>query len=213
MKAKVKYRKYGNIPNMNTVKDIIVYGAKQGKQKKQYAFKDKAGNYCEKSFDEVFYDATGLGQHLYSLGLRGKKVAILSENSYYWIAAFYSIASGHMIAIPLDPKLPNKDLVDLMVRSGCDAIYYSNDFAPAIKMMQENPDVKISIYLKIEDFDELVKKVTTSLTAAQKTTSAMMLSPTISDSSFTPRVQRARARALCSRRGMLPPTPSPPAEQ
>lgn len=29
MKAKVKYRKYGNIPNMNTVKDIIVYGAKQ----------------------------------------------------------------------------------------------------------------------------------------------------------------------------------------
>ena len=157
MKAKVKYRKYRNIPDMNTVKDIIVYGAKQGKANKQYAFKDMNGNYCEKTFDEVFYDATGLGQHLYTLGLKGKKVAILSENSYYWIAAFYSIASGNMIAIPLDPKLPQEDLVDLMVRSGCDAIYYTQDFAPAIQMMKENPEVKLSVYLKFEDFDELVR--------------------------------------------------------
>ena len=49
MKAKVKYRKYGNIPNMDTVKDIIVYGAKQGKQKgnKHYCNKGKAGNAAE----------------------------------------------------------------------------------------------------------------------------------------------------------------------
>ena len=157
MKAKVKYRTYGNIPDMDTVKDIIIYGAKQGKHNKQYAFKNMNGEYCEKTFDEVFYDTTGLGQHLYTLGLKGKKVAILSENSYYWIAAFYSIASGNMIAIPLDPKLPKEDLVDLMVRSGCDAIYYARDFEPAIQLMKENPDVKLSFYLKLEDFDELVK--------------------------------------------------------
>ena len=157
MKAKVKYRKYGDFPDMDTVKDIIIYGAKQGKHNKQYAFKNMNGEYCEKTFDEVFYDTTGLGQHLYTLGLKGKKVAILSENSYYWIAAFYSIASGNMIAIPLDPKLPKEDLVDLMVRSGCDAIYYTRDFAPAIQLMKENPDVKLSFYLKLEDFDELVK--------------------------------------------------------
>ena len=157
MKAKVKYRTYGDIPDMDTVKDIIIYGAKQGKHNKQYAFKNMNGEYCEKTFDEVFYDTTGLGQHLYTLGLKGKKVAILSENSYYWIAAFYSIASGNMIAIPLDPKLPKEDLVDLMVRSGCDAIYYARDFEPAIQLMKENPDVKLSFYLKLEDFDELVK--------------------------------------------------------
>lgn len=157
MKAKVKYRKYGDFPDMDTVKDIIIYGAKQGKYNKQYAFKNMNGEYCEKTFDEVFYDTTGLGQHLYTLGLKGKKVAILSENSYYWIAAFYSIASGNMIAIPLDPKLPKEDLVDLMVRSGCDAIYYARDFEPAIQLMKENPDVKLSFYLKLEDFDELVK--------------------------------------------------------
>ena len=154
MKSKVKYKKYGNIPDMNTVKEIVLRGAKLGQDKKQYVFKNLEGNTQTKTFNEVFYDATGLGQHLYTLGMRGKKVAILSDNSYYWIAAFYAIVTGKITAIPLDPKLPKEDLTDLMVRSGCNAIIYTEDFAPAIEMMKENPEVVLTEYLKIEDFAE-----------------------------------------------------------
>ena len=157
MKSKVKYKQYGNIPDMNTVKEIILRGAKLGQDKKQYVFKNLEGNTQTKTFNEVFYDATGLGQHLYTLGMRGKKVAILSDNSYYWIAAFYAIVTGKITAIPLDPKLPKEDLTDLMVRSGCNAIIYTEDFAPAIEMMKENPEVVLTEYLKIEDFDEIVR--------------------------------------------------------
>ncbi|MDD7614127.1 MAG: AMP-binding protein [Clostridiaceae bacterium] len=157
MKSKVKYKKYGNIPDMNTVKEIILRGAKLGQDKKQYVFKNLEGNTQTKTFNEVFYDATGLGQHLYTLGMRGKKVAILSDNSYYWIAAFYAIVTGKITAIPLDPKLPKEDLTDLMVRSGCNAIIYTEEFAPAIEMMKENPEVVLTEYLKIEDFDEIVR--------------------------------------------------------
>lgn len=157
MKSKVKYKKYGNIPDMNTVKEIVLRGAKLGQDKKQYVFKNLEGNTQTKTFNEVFYDATGLGQHLYTLGMRGKKVAILSDNSYYWIAAFYAIVTGKITAIPLDPKLPKEDLTDLMVRSGCNAIIYTEDFAPAIEMMKENPEVVLTEYLKIEDFNEIVR--------------------------------------------------------
>ena len=157
MKSKVKYKKYGNIPDMNTVKEIVLRGAKLGQNKKQYVFKNLEGNTQTKTFNEVFYDATGLGQHLYTLGMRGKKVAILSDNSYYWIAAFYAIVTGKITAIPLDPKLPKEDLTDLMVRSGCNAIIYTEDFAPAIEMMKENPEVVLTEYLKFEDFDEIVR--------------------------------------------------------
>ena len=157
MKSKVKYKKYGNIPDMNTVKEIVLRGAKLGQDKKQYVFKNLEGNTQTKTFNEVFYDATGLGQHLYTLGMRGKKVAILSDNSYYWIAAFYAIVTGKITAIPLDPKLPKEDLTDLMVRSGCNAIIYTEDFAPAIEMMKENPEVVLTEYLKIKDFNEIVR--------------------------------------------------------
>ena len=157
MKSKVNFKQYGTFPDMDTVKEIVIYGAKKGRDKKQYMFKDFDGNVCTKTFDEVFYDATGLGQHLYSLGMKNKKVAILSENSYYWIAAFYSISTGKMTAIPLDPKLTDADLTDLMVRSGCDAIYYTKDFSSAIEMMKNTDGVKITEYLPLEDFDKLVE--------------------------------------------------------
>ena len=157
MKSKVNFKQYGTFPDMDTVKEIVIYGAKKGQDKKQYMFKDFDGNVCTKTFDEVFYDATGLGQHLYTLGMKNKKVAILSENSYYWIAAFYSIATGKMTAIPLDPKLTDADLTDLMVRSGCDAIYYTKDFSSAIEMMKNTDGVKLTEYLPMEDFDKLVE--------------------------------------------------------
>ena len=78
MKKKIKYAEF---PDMNTVKDIVIFGGKKGADKPQYTFYNFDGEVEMKTFAQVNYDLTGLGQFLYKLGLRGKKVAILSENS------------------------------------------------------------------------------------------------------------------------------------
>ena len=109
--------KYADFPDMNTCKDIVLYGGKTGGDKKQYTFYNFDGEVETKTFAQVNYDLTGLGQYLYKLGLRGKKVAILSENSYYWIACYFSIITGKMTAIPMDPKLPDDDIIDIMVEN------------------------------------------------------------------------------------------------
>ncbi|MCQ2485230.1 MAG: AMP-binding protein [Clostridia bacterium] len=158
MKTKVNYKKYGTFPDMDTVKEIIIYGAKNGKDKKQFVFNNFNNEIETKTFNQSFYDTTGLGQYLYKIGLRGKKVAILSENSYYWLEAFYSIATGKMTAVPLDPKLTDEELTDIMVRSGCDGIYYTSDFKSAIDMMKSTDGVVISQYICLNDFDSLVAK-------------------------------------------------------
>ena len=38
MKSKVNFKKYGTFPDMDTVKDIVIYGAKKGTDKKQFCF-------------------------------------------------------------------------------------------------------------------------------------------------------------------------------
>ena len=137
MKTKVNYKKYGSFPDMDTVKEIIIYGAENGKDKKQIVFTNFSGEVETKTFNQTFYDTVGLGQYLYKIGMRGKKVAILSENSYYWLAAFYSIATAKITAVPLDPKLTAEELTDIMVRSGCSGIYYAEEFLPVIEMMKK----------------------------------------------------------------------------
>lgn len=147
---------FAQFPDMHTVKEIVLYGAEKGADKKQYMFYNFDGEVETKSFRQVFYDTHGLGQMLYRRGLRGKKVAILSENSYYWIAAYYSVITGKMTAIPLDPKLSDEELTELMVRSDCDAIYYSKAFCKAIERMRQTEDVQITEYICIENFDALI---------------------------------------------------------
>lgn len=146
------------VPDLHTVKEIVAYGAAHGKNKKQYMFTDDDGTVCTKTFSEGWYDTTGLGQYLYKLGLRGKKVAILSENSYAWIAAYYSIITGKITAIPLDPKLPYDELAELMVRSGCNAIYYSDEFAEAVELMKNTDGIVIEHYIRLDDYRNLIKE-------------------------------------------------------
>ena len=158
MKTKKRFQANTQYPDLHTVKEIILYGAENGADKKQYMFHNFAGEVETKTFRQVFHDVHGLGQMLYSKGLRGKKVAILSQNSYYWIAAYYSVITGKMTAIPLDPKLNDEELCELMERSGCDAIYYSRDFESAVARMRADKNVRLTEYIPIEDFDALVQQ-------------------------------------------------------
>ena len=158
MKTKNTHREAAQFPEMRTVKQIVLYGAEHGADKKQYMFENFDGDVQTKTFREVFHDVHGFGQMLYARGLRGKKIAILSENSYYWIAAYFAVITGKMTAIPLDPKLPAEDLTELMVRSGCNAIVYSKTYAPAIAMMRENENVRLTDYIPIEAFYALVQE-------------------------------------------------------
>ncbi|MCQ2485400.1 MAG: AMP-binding protein [Clostridia bacterium] len=158
MKTKVQYRNFASFPEIDTVKDIVLYGHEHGQDKKQFMFYNFAGEVESKTFNQVFHDLTGLGQYLYKKGMKGKKVAILSENSYYWIACYYSIITGNMTAIPLDPKLPFEELTELMVRSKCDAIYYAEEFEGAVEMMKKSEGVVLQEYIKIEDFDSVIEE-------------------------------------------------------
>lgn len=156
MKTKVRYNKFGNFPDMDTVKEILLYGIKNGQDNKCFIYNNFNDDIEEKTYNQLYHDITGLAQYFYKLGLRGKKVAILGENSYYWVAIFYALSIGNFTVIPLDAKLSAEDITELMVRSKCDAICYADYFDSAIKFMKDSDNVCINNYIKFEDFDELI---------------------------------------------------------
>ena len=51
-----------------------------------------------------------VGTALYELGLGGKHISIVSENSYNWIVVFFAIVCGGGVAVPIDKELPDKDI-------------------------------------------------------------------------------------------------------
>ena len=153
---KTKYRHpYKQVPDLKTVREIIENGHIVGKDKLQYVYLEKKAA-VHKTFNQVWHETVGLGQYLYKNGYDNKKVAILSENSYYWIVCFYAVMTSRNILLPIDAKLMDDDIVDIMKRSKCDAIFYTREFESAIQKMKDDDDVVISKYIKIEQFYDLV---------------------------------------------------------
>ena len=158
IKANVAGRKCPPLPNFETAREIVLNAAEVGGDKLQYKFYNFAGDVEDKTFNQVNYDFRGIGEYLYKKGLAGKKVAILSENCYYWIACYFAIITGNMTVIPMDPKLPDEDLTDVIIRSDCDAVIYSKDFISSVKMMQNTEGVVVTEYIPLESFYDIIEE-------------------------------------------------------
>ena len=84
-----------------------------------------AGEYVPITYRTLRSDIDCLGTYFAKAGLKGKKIAIIGENSYQWVVAYLAAVNGMSIAVPLDKELPSHEIHNLMVRAEVDAILFS----------------------------------------------------------------------------------------
>ena len=127
MAKKNVYKGNPNIPDYQTLKEIIVKGTEMGGDKKQFAFKDKNKVEQTRTFNQTWREICGIGTYYHILGLvEQAKIAIVAENSYDWMVAYYATLVTGNISVPMDCKLPADDIADQLIRCGCDALVYSD---------------------------------------------------------------------------------------
>jgi len=143
-----------NIPTYQTLKEIIVKGTEMGGDKKQFAFKDKNKVEQTRTFNQTWREICGIGTYYHILGLVDHaKIAIVAENSYDWMVAYYATLMTGNISVPMDCKLPADDIADQLIRCGCDALVYSDKFESMVEDFKANPDIPVKHYLHIDEFD------------------------------------------------------------
>ncbi|MBE6775394.1 MAG: hypothetical protein E7543_04285 [Ruminococcaceae bacterium] len=93
--------------------------------------------YTVKEFhDRVRY----VGTALYEIGLGGKHIAIVSENSYSWIVMFYAIVCGGGVAVPIDKELSDKDISMLISKGDAVALCHSKNYKETAKLHTEQDE-------------------------------------------------------------------------
>ena len=138
-----------------TLKDIIIYGTKKGGDKRHFVFLDQNKKEDERTFNQSMKEILSLGTYYYLQGLDGKKkIAIIAENSYEWVIAYYSTLFGGNISVPMDLKLDDSDLVSQLTRCGCDALVYTNKTAHTAQAAKDDPECPVKYYFCISDFPQ-----------------------------------------------------------
>lgn len=79
-----------------------------------------------------------LGTALTDMGLKGKNIALVGENSFNWVVAFLAVTCGVGTAIPLDKELTDEELDLLMYKGDAEALICSKTYYSAAKLHIKN---------------------------------------------------------------------------
>ncbi len=121
------------IRKISDIRDMLYDCGERYAERTAYYVKDEPGGpYRSIRYKQLRSNLDGLGTSLLALGLKGKKIALIGENSYEWALTYCTVSSGVGVVVPLDRELPLSELKNLMMRSGVNAVVYSRRMEKAV---------------------------------------------------------------------------------
>ena len=143
------------IRELNSLKELVEEGASLFGEKPAFLAKHKkGGEYFEISFNQFKKDVDALGTKLLEMGLEGEKIAIMGNNCYQWIVAYFAIVNGVGVAVPLDKELKENEIYNLLETADCKAVFYTSNFEKYFKDYDIDYKFKMDAYEK-EDSDSI----------------------------------------------------------
>ena len=146
-------------PNFNNIKEIMDYSLQKYPNNVAFKLKEKIENevnYKEITYAKFFEEVNNFGAGLYKLGLKDKRIAIISKNRYEWVLSYLSALFGGMVAVPLDKDLTEIELENSLVRSKADCIIYEEKYKDTInKILKNNQQINNAIQICMDSSTQL----------------------------------------------------------
>lgn len=135
---------------VSDLKDILnktreLYGDRPG-----YKIKLEEGKYQVYTHNEIRDMIDYLGTALINLGLKDKRIAVISENRYEWELAYLSVVCGTGTVVPLDKSLPANELEELVERSEVEAIFYSKKYEEIVEKIKYSEKNKLKHLISMD---------------------------------------------------------------
>ena len=139
------YKKLYDVKKVNSVKELMQYTVSENGERD--AFRYKSGKeIVNVTYNEFQKDTISLEVALNKLGVEGKHIAVIGENSYEWLTVYLSVLKSKSVLVPIDKELPLKDIINVLKHSESEVLFYSGRYEKHIR----------EIYLKAF---EMIKKM------------------------------------------------------
>lgn len=133
------------------LKDMLKKSGEKFGDRPAYIFKtEEKGKFKEITHKEFRDDINYLGTALVNLGLKGKRVAVISDNRYEWGVGYLAVVTGVGVVVPLDKALPDNEIESLMIRSEIEAIIYSNKYNEVMNKLKEQGNTNVKYFISMD---------------------------------------------------------------
>ena len=139
-------------PNsFSNLKEMITISRTKYAKENAFVFKTKTPDVFEYiTYEEYGKQIDSFGTALINAGLKGKRIAIISENRYEWMLSYLSVACGVGVVSPLDKSLPEDELINSINRSEVEAIIYSQKYEDVMQKINGDPANKVKYFISMD---------------------------------------------------------------
>ncbi len=139
------------VPKYENLKEMLEKSGKMFGNRPAYIFRTEEPRKFKKITHKEFReDINNLGTALVDMGLKNKRIAVISENRYEWGMAYLAVATGTGIIVPLDKALPDNEIENLIIRSEVEAIFYSNKYDECMKKIASKNNTKVKYFISMD---------------------------------------------------------------
>ena len=139
------------IEKITDLKDMLNKVSDKFGDNPAYRYKtDEPGKFREILYKQFKEEIDALGTALIDLGLKDKRIAIISENRYEWHIAYLAVTCGTGVVVPLDKSLPANEIESLIIRSGVEAIFYSKKYDEIMKNIKSRSTTDLRFYISMD---------------------------------------------------------------
>lgn len=122
---------------LEDLKELIDYVGKEYGKKTAYRYREGQG-ITDVSFEKFSADVSALGEYILSLGYKdGTRIALLGENSYNWVVAYFAVINSGNVVVPIDKELKANEIYRLINDSDSKMIIHSTSKNSCIEKMKE----------------------------------------------------------------------------
>lgn len=133
------------------LKDMLKQTGEVYADRPAYMFKtEKEGEFRTITHKEFRNEINALGTALIKMGLKDKRIAIISENRYEWELAYLAVATGTGIVVPLDKALPENEIESLILRSQVEAIFYSKKYNDVMNNLRNKKNTNLQYFISMD---------------------------------------------------------------
>lgn len=141
-----------SLPEIHDLKELLCAKANTIGDKTAFRIPSEKDIVTDVTYQQLLDDVTCLGtfldshillscqNDLSSSGIRKLHIAIIGENSYEWLAAFFAVVNGGNVAVPIDKDLSGDDIAGFMKKADCSMAFVSESVDRKLSAMNADSD-------------------------------------------------------------------------
>ena len=143
---------------LENLKELIYYAGEEYGQKTAYRYRD-GSKVIDVTFEQFSADVVAFGEYILNKGYnKGTRIAILGENSYFWVVAYFAIISTGNVVVPIDKELKVNEISHFLNNSEAALLIYSFAKKSCVEDMKTRGIVTKSFLCMNEEFSTAINE-------------------------------------------------------